>query len=217
MSDIDLEGAVLAASKYGKDSQKVKIAIDGILSVHEWLDNLGTFKTMPRLAAIIGQCAHESMGFKVTEEGLFYTTPERLMKIWPGRFPTLDFAGDYVRSSRKLANYVYGTRNGNHRSNDGWKYRGRGYLQLTGRANYKHFGKLVDLELEKWPELAKPAPGAWKIAAAYCANRSRGGKTVFEWADEGNVEMVTKIINGGHHGLEDRRERTALALAVLEG
>jgi len=217
MSGIDLEGAILAASKYGRGNRKVDLAIDGILSVHEWLDNLGTFKTMPRLAAVIGQCAHESMGFKVTEEGLFYTTPARLMKIWPGRFPTIEFAEGYVRSSRKLANYVYGTRNGNHRSNDGWKYRGRGYLQLTGRANYKHFGKLVDLELEKWPELAKPAPGAWKIAAAYCANRTRGGKTVFEWADEGNVEMVTRIINGGHHGLEDRRERTALALAVLEG
>ncbi len=217
MSGIDVEGAILAASGRAASNQKVVAATKGFLAVHEWLDNLGTFKTMLRLAALLGQCGHESLGFTVTEERLRYSTPERLMKVWPGRFPTLEFSRDYVKNSRKLANYVYGTRNGNHRPNDGWKYRGRGFLQLTGRANYRHFGKLVDLELEKWPELAKPAPGAWKIAAAYCANRSRGGKTVFEWADEGNVEMVTKIINGGRHGLEDRRQRTALALAALEG
>ena len=216
MSGINIEAAILAASKRGSSSKKVTTAIQGFLDVHEWLDNMGAFKTMPRLAALIGQCAHESMGFVVTEERLRYSTPERLMKVWPSRFPTLEFSKGYVRQSRRLANYVYGTRNGNHKSGDGWRYRGRGYIQLTGRANYHEFGPLVDIELEKWPELAKPAPGAWKIAAAYCANRARGGKTVFQWADEGNTEQVTRIINGGHHGLEDRRKRTALALVALE-
>ena len=215
MAGINIEGAIVAASKR-KSTQKVLVAIDGILSVHEWLDNLGAFRTMARLAALIGQCAHESMGFTVTEERLWYSTPERLMKVWPSRFPTLEFAKGYSKQSRKLANYVYGTRNGNHEKNDGWRYRGRGYIQLTGRANYRKFGKAVGIDLERHPELAKPAPGAWKVAAAYCATRSRGGKTVFEWADEGNTKLVTRLINGGHHGLEDRQERTALALAALE-
>ena len=96
------------------------------------------------LAALIGQCAHESMGFTVTEERLSYSAA-RLMQVWPARYPTEEIARRYARQPRKLANHTYGGRNGNTEPDDGWRYRGRGYLQLTGRANYRLAGLAVGL------------------------------------------------------------------------
>jgi len=173
--------------------------------------------TPQRAAHLIGQCAHESMGFTRAAESLYFTTPERLMAVWPRRFALLTAARGFTRDPERLANHVYGGRMGNTRSGDGYRYRGRGYLQLTGRSNYRRFGARIGIDLEAGPERAAEPEIAWLIAASYLATRSRSGKTALEWADANNVEMVTRIVNGGLHGLADRHQRTAAALSALAG
>lgn len=192
------------------------LAISALLSA---LDEFTWSNMRERLAHLIGQCGHESAGFTRLVESLFYTTPERLCAVWPGRFRTISDARPFVRSPQALANNVYNGRMGNRPgSDDGWRYRGRGYLQLTGRDNYRRFGDLLGLPLEARPEMAEGPITAWRIAIAYLATRKRRSRTAFEWADLGldGVEMVTRIVNGGTHGLDDRRRRTAAALAALE-
>ncbi len=173
--------------------------------------------TPQRAAHLIGQCAHESMGFTRAVESLYFTTPERLMAVWPRRFASVAAARGFTRDPERLANQVYGGRLGNTRPGDGYRYRGRGYLQLTGRANYRRFGARIGIDLEASPERATEPETAWLIAASYLATRSRSGRTALEWADADNVEMVTRIVNGGRHGLADRRHRTAAALSALTG
>lgn len=168
-----------------------------------------------RAAHLIGQCAHESLGFTRSAEALHYTTPERLMAVWPGRFPNRSIALPLLRDPARLAEFVYGGRMGNDRPGDGYRYRGRGWLQLTGRANYRHFGSLLGIGLEAEPELAAEPAAAWRIAAAFLARRRRLGRSALDWADADNAEMVTRIVNGGMTGLADRRLRTAAARVAL--
>ena len=173
--------------------------------------------TPQRAAHLIGQCAHESMGFTRAVESLYFTTPERLIAVWPRRFASPAAARRFTRDPERLANQVYGGRMGNTRPGDGYRYRGRGWLQLTGRANYRRFGAAIGLDLDARPELAAEPETAWRIAAQYLASRRRMGRSALEWADADNGEMVTRIVNGGLHGLADRRLRTAAALAALTG
>ncbi|MCH8103756.1 MAG: glycoside hydrolase family 19 protein [Chloroflexi bacterium] len=213
---IDIEGAILAASGRKAGNVKVQTAIDGFLAVHEWMDERGILTPL-RLAHLFGQCAHESMGFTHTIESLSYSA-DRLMAVWPSRFQHITFARQYARQPKKLANYVYARRmgNGDPTTDDGWRYRGRGYLQLTGRANYRRAGKALGIDLEVAPERATDPEIAWQIAASYLATRSRSGKTALVWADADNVKMVTRIVNGGLNGLADRIARTGRALDTLE-
>ncbi len=215
MTGIAIEAALVAAA--GRDTQRVQEAIYGLLSVKEWLDQRGLFETPRRLAHLLGQCAHESSRFTRRRESLNYTSAGRIRTVFgKRRFPSMADAQGYVRQPKKLANLVYGGRLGNTRPGDGWKYRGRGWLQLTGRANFRRFGGHIGVDLERWPELAGNPAGAWKIAGSYFARRRLKGRTTLQWADLGNVEMVTRIVNGGINGLDDRAERTAAALAVLK-
>lgn len=168
-------------------------------------------------AHLIGQCAHESLGFTRVAEALFYTTPARLRAVWPARFRDAAAAMSFLRDPAALANHVYGGRMGNDRPGDGYRYRGRGYLQLTGRATYRLFGARIGIDLETTPERAEEPEIAWAVAIAYFEHRRRDGRTAMGWARAGNVEMVTRIVNGGVHGLEDRRARTLRAASVLGG
>ncbi|MHA1529641.1 MAG: peptidoglycan-binding protein [Alphaproteobacteria bacterium] len=170
-----------------------------------------------RAAHLIGQCAHESTGFTRAVESLYFTTPERLMAVWPRRFASPAAARGFTRDPERLANHVYGGRMGNTRPGDGYRYRGRGWLQLTGRANYRRFGAALGLDLDARPGDAAGPETAWRIAARYLASRRRLGRSALAWADADNGEMVTRIVNGGLNGLADRRWRTAAALAALTG
>lgn len=216
MSGINIEGAIIAASMKPGYNAKVQAAATGMFSVKEWLDEMGAFDTMERLAALIGQCAHESSGFQRVQENLNYSA-KRLTQVWPHRYPTLEVAARYARNPERLANHTYANRigNGDVASGDGWRFRGRGWIQLTGRANYRSRGLALGLDLEDNPELALQPGIRWKIAASFCDTHGRKGKSVFEWADEGRTDQVTRIINGGHHGLRERVNRTAVALATL--
>jgi len=194
-------------------------AIEGFETARSALEQAGVLANANRAAHLIGQCAHESGGFRRLVESLHYTTARRLMDVWPTRFRSLGAAEPFVRNAEGLANIVYANRNGNGSpaSGDGFRYRGRGYLQLTGRANYSEFGPLVGVDLVANPDRATEPAIAWLIAGHFLARRSRHGRTALEWADQGSVESVTRIVNGGVNGLADRRELTMHALAALGG
>lgn len=151
-----------------------------------------------RLMHFLAQALHETAGLTVLEENLNYTV-ERLMQVWPGRFKTMDLARFYARNPRALANKVYGNRLGNRDEEDGWFFRGRGLLQITGRANYEQVGRVLDLDLAHEPELVlTPAHG---LAVAACIWHLRGANTA---ADLDDVRAVTKAVNGGTKGLDMR-------------
>jgi putative chitinase len=195
-------------------------AIDGLKSIEDDVKDLGALSSELRTAHLIGQCAHESGGFTRLVESLFYSSGARIFAVFGRRhFDSIADANQFARNQQKLANRVYANRmgNGNTASGDGFRYRGRGYLQLTGRSNYRVFGGRIGIDLVADPERTEEPATAWLVAASYLASRSRAGKTALEWADEDNVEMVTRIVNGGTNGLHDRRTLTARALSALGG
>jgi predicted chitinase len=195
-------------------------AIDGLISVKDEIADLGALGNDLRAAHLIGQCAHESGGFTRLVESMLYRSGDRIFAVF-GRqhFNSIAHAEPFARNQEKLANRVYANRmgNGSTASGDGFRFRGRGYLQLTGRDNYRKFGARVGIDLVSDPERAAEPATAWLIAASYLASRSRAGRTALEWADENNVEMVTRIVNGGTNGLHDRKILTARALSALGG
>lgn len=183
----------------------------------QWVDALNeTFErffiaSTVQQAAFIGQCGHECGSFRILEEGLSYSA-ERLMKVWPKRFPTLDAAQPYARNPKALANNVYANRMGNRdeASGDGYRFRGRGCIQLTGHSAYFHAGKSLGVDLVKEPDLVATPQFAAMTAGwfwfTHDCNRLAG---LQDW------KGLTKKINGGTHGLDDRIKRTEQALAVL--
>jgi putative chitinase len=165
--------------------------------------------TPKRQAAFIGQCAHESGNFTKLEENLNYS-PERLTKVWPSRFPDLASADKYGYNPQTLANKVYAGRLGNNQEGDGWKYHGRGLIQLTGRENYERCGSSLGVDLIGNPDwLLDPKYSA--LSAGWFWNK----KGLNELADQQEHGMITKRINGGLLGLDDRLQKTTKALAAL--
>ena len=183
----------------------------------KWLEPLNaTFdkydiSTPKRQAAFIGQCSHESANFKTLEENLNYK-PETLMRVWPSRFPDLPTAMKYAHNPEKIANKVYGGRMGNgvEETGDGWKYHGRGLIQLTGKENYFNCGQALGVDLIANPNLLTIAEYAC-LSAGHFWNK----KGLNSLADSGDYETMTKRINGGLIGLDDRKAKIAKALSVL--
>jgi putative chitinase len=167
--------------------------------------------TSKRQAAFIGQCAHESNNFKVLEENLNYK-PESLMRVWPSRFPDLPTAMKYAHDPIKIANKVYANRmgNGSEESGEGSKYHGRGLIQLTGKENYERCGEAIGVDLVGQPGLLVQ-PNYACMSAGWFWNK----KGLNDLADAGDFETMTKRINGGLIGLDDRKAKIAKALSVL--
>jgi putative chitinase len=212
---MDLAAAIRATAPNAPNQ-----AIDGLLSLRAAGEPQGALANPRRAAHLIGQCAHESGGFTRLVESLFYSSGARIFAVFGRKyFDGIADAGRFAGNQRKLANRVYANRmgNGDTGSGDGFRFRGRGYLQLTGQDNYRVFGRRIGVDLVADPERAAVPATAWLIAASYLASRSRAGKTGLEWADDNNVEMVTRIVNGGTIGLADRRHLTARALTALGG
>jgi len=196
-------------------------AIVGDVATAAWEDNAEEIRQIGvdndrRCAMLIGQCAHESAKFLARSENLNYSA-DALWRVFRKYFASRAECDAFARQPEKIANRVYASRmgNGNSASGDGWNYRGRGYLQLTGRSNYRIFGQALALDLEAQPEMASEPGISWLIAARYCASRKRGGKSLLAWADVPDVVMVTKGINGGTNGLDDRTTLTARAYEDL--
>jgi putative chitinase len=162
-----------------------------------------------RQAAFIGQCQHESGNFKTLEENLHYSA-NALMRVWPSRFPDMDTANKFANNPEKIANKVYAGRMGNTGDGEGWKYHGRGLIQLTGKDNYKNCSNSLGLDLLGSPEkLLEPQYAALSAGWFW----SKHGLN--ELADAQEHGMITKRINGGTLGLDDRIAKTTKALEAL--
>ena len=160
-------------------------------------------KGVEELDEFVGNVLHESAGLTRLSENLDYSA-QRLVQVWPGRFPTVEAAQPYAHNPVALANKVYAGRLGNTESGDGWKYRGRAPIQITGRANYRRVGDLMGQDLESNPDLLEQP----RFALEAC---------VHWWEDRipddilGDPEKVTRRVNGGLIGLAEREHLTALA------
>jgi putative chitinase len=212
---MNFEAALLASAPKAPAA-----AIAGFNAARPRLEQMSALANANRAAHLFGQCSHESGQFTRVVESLHYKTGARIFAVFGRKhFTDIANAEHFARNQEKLGNHVYANRmeNGDAASGDGFRFRGRGYLQLTGRENYRKFGARLGIDLIKNPELATDPATAWLVAGTYFATRSRSGKTTLEWADEDNVEMVTRIVNGGTNALEDRRTKTAKAQVVLTG
>ena len=185
-----------------------KLGID-----HKWLAPLeATFakydiSTPKRQAAFIGQCQHESGNFKTLQENLNYSA-EGLMKTWPSRFPTKEIADQYARQPAKIAGKVYNGRMGNTSEEEAAKYLGRGLIQLTGKENYGNCGSGIGVDLLSNPDLLI-TPEYAALSAGWFWNK----KNLNALVDD--VETMTKRINGGLHGLDDRKAKIIKAFSIL--
>ena len=167
--------------------------------------------TPERVAAFITQCAHESGGFKFLKENLNYKAAS-LRSVFPKYFPTDDLAKAYEKRPEKIANRVYANRMGNgpEESGDGWRYCGRGLIQLTGKNNYTFFAGSLEIPLEECSEYLETFEGAVQSA---CFFWDQNGLN--KWADAKDILTLTKRINGGTIGLEDRQKHYNHALHIL--
>jgi putative chitinase len=186
-----------------------------------WTDSMnGVFPTYEintpqRIAAFLAQCGHESAGWTVFEENLNYSA-EGLNKIFKKYFPTVESAQPYARKPELIANRVYSSRmgNGDEASGDGWKYRGRGPIQLTGKSNYTQYAKEM---FEDWESLVNQPDWVTEdkdfalMSAIWFWNKN--GLNAL--ADKEDLLTMTKRINGGTIGLDDRIKHYKEAIALL--
>jgi putative chitinase len=186
---------------------------------NEWYEAL--LKVLPdyeittplRIAAFIAQCSHESGQFTILKENLNYRA-ETLTRIWPSRFPA-DVAATYAALPNKqeaIANRAYADRMGNgpESSGDGFRYCGRGLIQLTGKNNYKSFADSLGMNLEDVPEFLGTFEGATQSACWFWKSNNLN-----RFSDVGDMDGLTKAINGGYNGLEERKRNYENALQIL--
>ncbi len=195
------------------EAQLLSLGIDG-----KWLEPLQeTFEkyqinTPKRQACFLGQTMHESGSYKFTRENLNYSA-RALMNTWPSRFPNIEIASQFERQPEKIANKVYSGRMGNTEDGDGAKYIGRGLIQVTGKENYTHCGEALGIDLISNPQLLEE-PRYAALSAGWFWNK----KGLNALADEGTkdaFEVMTKRINGGLLGLDDRKSKMIEALKAL--
>ena len=170
--------------------------------------------TRLRQAAFIAQCAHESGEFTQLVENLNYRW-QSLRRVFPKYFPTDELAQQYASRPNKqeaIANRIYASRmgNGDEASGDGWRFRGKGLIQLTGRSNVTWFGASLEISPEEASEYLETFEGAVQGACWFCETNKLN-----QWADQGDILTLTKRINGGTIGLEDRKKHYQHALEVL--
>lgn len=170
--------------------------------------------TPQRVAAFLAQCAHESGGFRALKENLNYRA-ETLRKVFPKYFPTDEIAQAYANMPNKqeaIANRVYANRMGNsdEASGDGYRYCGRGLIQLTGKSNYTRFAESLDIPVEEASEFLSTFEGAIQSACWFWESNNLN-----QYADSGDILTMTKRINGGTIGLEDRKKHYEHALHVF--
>ncbi|MEI0478220.1 glycoside hydrolase family 19 protein [Brachyspira pulli] len=190
--------------------QLEKIGID-----EEWLGTINNafikycITDINEQAMFLAQTTHESNDYKRLEESFNYR-PERLFEVFKKRVGTLENAKKLcLQGAKEIADFVYGGRLGNAKD-EGYKYRGRGIIQLTGKNNYEYYGKKINIDLVNNPHLAKEPDTAIEIALLFWKEKGCG-----MFAKMGDVKTVTKLINGGYNGLDDRQKRFNKILTIL--
>lgn len=211
------------ALKFNFTKEHLAKMIPGNTDVDEWFDALSVvmpkygITTQRRVAHFISQCAHESNNFRSLEENLNYSA--KSLRAVFGRYfgsaPKRN-ADDYHRQPEKIANYVYMDefrkyKMGNVNAGDGWLFRGRGLKQLTGRHNYTAFGKSIGITAEEAAKYVATPAGAVESACWFWDTNKLN-----DIADTDNVTKMTKKINGGNIGLDDRKKRYAAAMKILD-
>ena len=168
--------------------------------------------TPERVAAFLAQTMHESGGYKFLTENLNYKA-ESLCKVWP-RYFNASNANDYAHNPEKIANRAYAGRMGNgpEESGDGFKYCGRGLIQLTGKQNYTKFAESIETPVEEIPEFLATFEGAIQSACWFWETNNLN-----QYADNGDILTMTKRIKGGTLGLEDRQNHFHHAIQILQG
>ena len=200
--------------------QQLKQLLPSNPYVAHWHDALSQLlpdyeiNTSERIAAFIAQCSHESNGFTALKENLNYR-PATLRKIFGKYFPSDELANAYCSMPNKqeaIANRVYANRmgNGDESSGDGYRYCGRGLIQLTGKDNYTWFAASLNISADEASEYLATFEGAAQSACWFWENNNLN-----QWADASDIVKMTKIINGGTIGLEDRIKHYEHALYVL--
>jgi len=166
--------------------------------------------TPQRVAAFVAQSAHESANFTALHENLNYRA-ESLCKVWPKYFNTSN-ANDYAHDPERIANRAYANRmgNGDEASGDGYRYCGRGLIQLTGKSNYQAFADSIETPVEQIPEFLATFEGAVQSACWFWESNNLN-----QYADTNDIVTMTKRINGGTLGLEDRQKHYQHALHVF--
>ena len=204
---MELSKEQMAAALPQVDVGNIDIFYEALCEAMEEYD----INTPKRVAAFLAQCAHESGNFRSLHENLNYKA-EGLMKIFHKYFPDEDTAAEYAHNQEKIANRVYANRmgNGDEESGDGFKYCGRGLIQLTGKQNYTYCGQALEVDLLTDPSYLETPEGAARSAAWFWDSRELNAL-----ADDGDIKMITKRINGGFIGLEERTAHYETALAAL--
>ena len=179
-------------------------------ALDQLLDDYG-INTPQRVAHFIAQCAHESGNFRFIRENLNYSA-KGLMGTFKKYFPTEALATQYQRQPERIANRVYASRmgNGDEASGDGWRYCGRGLIQLTGKDNYTFFAGSLGIPVEEAAEYLATFEGAAQSACFFWEQNNLN-----RFADANDVKGLTRAINGGQIGLEDRIKHTNHALHVM--
>ena len=196
---------------------QLKQMVPGITHADHWIEAFDQLlpdyeiNTPKRVAAFIAQCAHESGGFKFLKENLNYKA-ESLMKTFPKYFSDRDTANAYAKQPVKIANRVYANRmgNGDEASGDGYKYCGRGLIQLTGKTNYDWFAASLEISATEASEYLETFEGAAQSACWFWESNNLNVE-----ADAGDIKKMTKKINGGYIGLDDRIKHYEHALHIL--
>ena len=176
---------------------------DSVIAQIPFIQSNYKVNTLLRLSHFLAQCGHESANFRAVKENLNYSA-DGLNKTFKKYFPTLESAKDYARQPERIASKVYANRmgNGNEASKDGFKYLGRGFIQLTGKGNYLEFDKSVPEDIMVNPELvATKYPLA---SAAWFWNKNGLNEIADKGATDAVVKSITKRVNGGTIGLADR-------------
>jgi putative chitinase len=184
--------------------------------IDQWYEALSVLlpdyeiNTPNRIAAFIAQCAHESASFTALHENLNYRS-ETLSKVWPKKFPA-SIAEQYAHKPEAIANRAYASRmgNGDEASGDGWRYCGRGLIQLTGKDNYTAFADSIGITPEEVSDYVQTFEGAAQSACWFWESNNLN-----QYADSGDIETMTKRINGGTLGLEDRKKHYEHAKHIL--
>jgi len=190
--------------------------LPGNAYIEHWTDALNKIlpdydiTTPQRVAAFLAQTAHESGGYTALHENLNYTA-QSLCRVWPSHF-TADIADQYAHNPERIANRAYAGRmgNGDEASGDGWNFCGRGLLQVTGRVNYQAFADSLQMNIADVPAFLQTFEGAVQSACWFWENNNLNA-----YADSGDFVTMTKKINGGTLGLDDRQHRYLQAMQVF--
>ena len=187
-----------------KDAASLFTALEQVLPKYN-------ITTVERVAAFLAQCGHESADFTTLKENLNYSA-EGLSKVFPKRFPTVAAAQPYHRQPEKIANKIYADRMGNgpEASGDGFKFRGRGAIQLTGKENYTKFANSIGKSLDETVAYTETLAGAIESACWFWNTNKLN-----DLADKKDIVGLTKRINGGTIGLEDRKHHFENNLITL--